>query len=95
MNNNEELINAYKAATIIKSNPNIQFRVIYIKKNGITRILIGRYGVKINTKGQSMRYDPNEKNMINVFDDEIQRYRIINIDTIKSLEINNIKYKII
>lgn len=58
------------------------FSVSFIKKDGTTRKMTARLGVKKNIKGIGMKYDPSEKNLIVVFDVHKKAYRMINLSTI-------------
>ena len=58
------------------------FSVSFIKKDGTTRKMTARLGVKKNIKGIGMKYDPSERNLIVVFDVHKKAYRMINLLTI-------------
>ena len=58
------------------------FSVSFIKKDGTTRKMTARLGVKKNIKGIGMKYDPSERNLIVVFDIHKKAYRMINLLTI-------------
>lgn len=58
------------------------FSVSFIKKDGTTRKMTARLGVKKNIKGIGMKYNPSERNLIVVFDVHKKAYRMINLLTI-------------
>ena len=58
------------------------FSVSFIKKDGTTRKMTARLGVKKNLKGVGLKFDPSEKNLIVVFDVHKKAYRMINLLTI-------------
>lgn len=58
------------------------FSVSFIKKDGTTRKMTARLGVKKDIKGIGMKYDPSERNLIVVFDIHKKAYRMINLSTI-------------
>jgi hypothetical protein len=58
------------------------FSVSFIKKDGTTRKMTARLGVKKNLKGVGLKFNPSEKNLIVVFDIHKKAYRMINLLTI-------------
>lgn len=58
------------------------FSVSFIKKDGTTRKMTARLGVKKNLKGVGLKFDPSENNLIVVFDVHKKAYRMINLLTI-------------
>lgn len=58
------------------------FSVSFIKKDGTTRKMTARLGVKKNIKGVGLKFNPSEKNLIVVFDVHKKAYRMINLSTI-------------
>jgi hypothetical protein len=58
------------------------FSVSFIKKDGTTRKMTARLGVKKNIKGVGLKFNPSEKNLIVVFDVHKKAYRMINLLTI-------------
>lgn len=58
------------------------FSVSFIKKDGTTRKMTARLGVKKNIKGVGLKFNPTEKNLIVVFDIHKKAYRMINLLTI-------------
>lgn len=58
------------------------FSVSFVKKDGTTRKMTARLGVKKNIKGVGLKFDPSEKNLIVVFDVHKKAYRMINLLTI-------------
>ena len=68
------------------------FTVTFIKKDGSTRVMNGRLGVKKHLKGGTLKYDPVEKQLITVFDQQSGGYRSINIPGIISAKIGGNEY---
>lgn len=58
------------------------FSVSFIKKDGTTRKMTARLGVKKDIKGVGLKFNPSEKNLIVVFDIHKKAYRMINLSTI-------------
>ena len=53
-----------------------------------------RLGVKAYLHGGVLPYNPNTKNLIPVFDVKIRQYRLIPIDGIEEVKINNYVFKV-
>lgn len=70
------------------------FTVIFIKKDGTTRVMNARFGVKKYLKGGTLPYDPISKGLLPVFDIQKMEYRMINTKTILSAKIGNDEYLI-
>lgn len=70
------------------------FGGITIKKNGELRTFRARTGVTKHLKGGQIGYDTDKKNYLRVWDSIAKGYRIVNLNTTKSLTINKIKYVI-
>ena len=83
-----------QAKELINSSKGKIFSVSFTKKNGETREMICRKGVKKHLKGGELMFDPNEKGLAVVFDMKKNAYRMININTLQKLIINKIIYKI-
>jgi len=63
------------------------FTAKFTKKDGSTRIMNCRLGVKKYLKGGSLRFNPSDYNLIPVFCFEKKSYRMININTIQELKV--------
>lgn len=61
------------------------FTVTFIKKNGETRVMNARLGVKKPLKGGTLSYDPKEKNLLIVYDMQKKAYRCITLESIISI----------
>ena len=62
------------------------FSVEFIKKDGSTRLMNARFGVKKHLRGGELAYDASSKNLIPVFDLTKKEYRMINVSTIKKFK---------
>lgn len=58
------------------------FSVSFIKKDGTTRKMTARIGVKKDIKGVGLRFNPSERDLIVAFDIHKRAYRMINLATI-------------
>ena len=64
--------------------------VTFVKKNGETRIMNCRMGVSKGVTGKGMKYSPEKKNMLTVFDMHKNQYRIINASTITQVKCDGV-----
>lgn len=82
-----KLINSSEALTRIKATNGKVFSVIFLKKDGTNRHMNCRLGVTKHVNGKGLKYDPKDYNLITVFDMTAKGYRMINLETIKTLQI--------
>lgn len=61
------------------------FGVTFIKKDGTVRNMTARLGVRKDIKGVGLSFNPDERNLIVVFDMHKRAYRIVNLSTILSI----------
>lgn len=70
------------------------FSSTFVKKDGTHRLLTGRLkvtkGLKENAKKRP--YNPEEYNLVCVYDMKAEGYRMLNINTLTKLSINANKY---
>jgi hypothetical protein len=70
------------------------FGVSFTKKDGSHRDMTARLGVKKHLKGGERAFNPDDYNMIFVFDTHIEKYRTIPFDRLLSLRFKSRKYEI-
>jgi len=96
-------INKDKAKQLIEENKNTIFSATFIKKDGAHRLILARLGVKKGLKenAKPRPYDPSKYNLLCVYDMQQAKqqqtqspYRVINLKTLLTLNINKTKYKI-
>ena len=92
-----------KAKQLIEENKNSIFSATFTKKNGENRLILARLGVRKGLKenAKPRPYDPNKYNLLCVYDMQQAKqqqkpspYRMINLNTLLTLNINKTKYKI-
>jgi hypothetical protein len=83
-----------EAKQLIKDTKGKFFTVTFIKKDGTTRVMNARLGVKAYLKGGELPYDPEEKGLIPVYDVKTGDYRMVNVNTITKLKIGNNEYEV-
>jgi hypothetical protein len=76
----------------IKDTKGAFFTVTFIKKDGTTRVMNARFGVKKYLKGGELPYDPIAKGLLPVFDVQKGEYRMINTSTLLGANIGNQQY---
>ena len=81
------------AQYIYKTNGQI-FSAVFIKKDGEKRLMNCRTKVHKYVKGIGLKFKPQERGLMTVFDLQKGAYRFINLMTLESLKIGGVKYKI-
>ena len=97
-----ETITQDKAKQLIKESNGQIFSSTFIKKDGTHRLLTARLGVKAGLKenAKPRPYDPSKYNLVCVYDMALAKqqikspYRMLNINTLLTLNINKTNYKI-
>lgn len=89
------IITIENAAKLIKSTNGRIFSASFVKKDGSSREMTCRLGVKKHLKGGELAYDPSEYDLMTVFDLQKNQYRMINLDTITSITVDGIFYSVI
>ena len=82
-------INRQQAKDLIGFSRGKIFTTTHTKKDNTIRITNCRTGVK-----KGMKYNPVDFNLIPVYDMQNKGYRMINIDTLSVLKINNETYEV-
>ena len=92
-------ISKQEAAQKIRETKGKMLTVTFIKRtNGQKRVLNGRLGVKAYLVGGILRYNPNEKGLIPIKDNNIPGragYRMINIKGIVNLKTGGVEYNVV
>ena len=78
---------------IYKTNGKI-FSAVFTKKDGEKRKMICRQGVAKYVKGVGLKFKPEERDLIGVFDMHKKAYRFINANTLEQIKIKGIQYNI-
>ena len=85
-------INRDELVQKIKDTKGEFFTVTFIKKDGTTRTMNARLGVKRYLKGGELPYDAMSKGLLPVHDEQKDVYRMINLNTIISAKMENEEY---
>jgi hypothetical protein len=78
---------------IYKTNGKI-FSAVFTKKDGEKRTILCRRGVAKYVKGVGLKFKPEDKNLIGVFDMHKKAYRFINTNTLEQITVQGKTYKI-
>jgi hypothetical protein len=70
------------------------FSVVFEKKDGTLREMVCRLGVKKHLKGGELKYKPEDKNYLVVFDMAAQDYRTINVNTLRKFKLDGVTYEL-
>jgi hypothetical protein len=88
-----KLVSLNQALDIINSQNGKIFSVIFNKRStGVDRLMVCRKGVKKHLNGGELKYNPSNRNLINVFDLQSKGYRSISIEGIKKVKANGKEY---
>lgn len=71
------------------------FSVSFEKRDGSTRDMVCRTGVTKGVKGVGMAYEPEEHDLMAVYDVECEGYRMIPLDSIKKVKVNGKEYTVV
>ena len=78
---------------IYKTNGKI-FSAVFTKKDGEKRTMICRRGVAKYVKGVGLKFKPEKRDLIGVFDMHKKAYRFINLKTLEQIKVKGITYTI-
>ena len=70
------------------------FSAVFRKKNGEMRNMTCRLKVKKYVKGVGRRFKPQNMGYVGVFDIHKDGHRLLNLATLKRLQINGVRYEI-
>ena len=83
------------AKDMIQNSKGKIFTTTYIKKDKSKRVMNCRLEVKKGVTGEGLKYNPDDYNLIPVYDMQIGGYRMVNVDTLVSLSISNETYEVV
>lgn len=82
-----------KLVELIKATDGKIFRVTFIKRTtNEYRDMTARFGVTSALKGGKLKFNPKEKNLLIVYDMDVEDYRAINISGLVSAHIDDTEY---
>ena len=78
---------------IYKTNGKI-FSAVFTKKDGEKRQMVCRQGVAKYVKGVGLKFKPEDKELIGVFDMHKKAYRFINLSTLEKIRVKGKEYNV-
>ena len=78
---------------IYKTNGKI-FSAVFTKKDGEKRNMVCRRGVAKYVSGVGLKFKPEERSLIGVFDMHKRAYRFINLETLEKIKVSGKEYEI-
>ncbi len=87
-------LSKYKAFEVIQETKGKIFSCTFIKKDGSRREMTARLGVRKNLKG-GKNGAGNHNSLITVYDMVVGAYRMINLETLTSLNANGSSYQVV
>ena len=84
------------AIQLIKDSKGKIFGVQFIKRTtGDVRNMSARLGVSKGVTGEGLKYDPESRQLMTVYDMHKKQYRMLNTETLSQLHIQGQEYSII
>ena len=80
---------------ILLENKGHVFSVVFLKKDGSIRKMQCRFGVKKHLKGGKVAFNPLERNLLVVFDMQKEAYRMINLETLMTINMKGTEYEVV
>ncbi|MHC1628800.1 MAG: SH3 beta-barrel fold-containing protein [Candidatus Nezhaarchaeales archaeon] len=71
------------------------FSAQFVKKDGTLRNINCRTGATKGLKGVGMKYEAIDKLLVTVYDVKKKAYRMINLNTLRKLNVNKMKYMVL
>jgi hypothetical protein len=88
-----QTIDKTEAKQLIEDSKGLIFAATFTKKDGTNRLMNARLGKQYTSKtGKKAPYDPEQYNLLPVYDMKLKGFRMLNLNTLLSLSINNNKY---
>ena len=87
-------VSRYKTMELLKATRGKIFSCEFVKKDGSLRKMIARLGVSKNLKGGKNGAGVNNT-LITVYDMAVGGYRMINLETLRSLKVAGVAYEVV
>ena len=89
------LISRENASRMIKASKGKIFTVENTKKDGSARKFNGRINVQKGVKGVGLPFNPDDHNLITIYDMKAGGFRMVNMTTVNKLTKNKATYEVI
>ena len=87
-------VSRYKTMELLKATRGKIFSCEFVKKDGSLRKMVARLGVAKNLKGGKNGAGANNA-LITVYDMAVGGYRMINLETLRSLKVAGVAYEVV
>jgi len=87
-------ISKVTAKDMIQNSKGKIFTATYIKKDNSSRVMNCRLGVHKGVTGAGMKYNPDDYNLIPVYDMQNKGFRMVDVNTLLSIQINKQSYEV-
>lgn len=84
-----------QAVELIQGTNGKIFSAVFTKKDGTNRHMNCRIGVSKGVKGVGRKFNPKDYNLFGVYDMASKGFRMINLKTLKSLQIEKETYIVV
>jgi hypothetical protein len=88
-------VSKLKVGTLINSTGEQMFGVNFTKKDGSSRKMLAKLGVRKYLKGGKNKVVKCENDYVTVYDMKAAGYRTVNLATVKSLRIRGVEYEVV
>ena len=96
MNNDTFIIDREEAIKIIKDSKGKIFGVSFVKRStGELRHMTARLGVKKGVTGEGLKYDPESRQLMTVYDMQKRGHRMVNTETLSRLNYKQINFIVV
>ena len=70
------------------------FSATFVKKDGTIRVMNCRRGVSKHVTGTGLKFNPQDKQLLGVFDMHKDQHRFINLQTLQSIQAGGQRYEV-
>jgi hypothetical protein len=88
-------ITSEMAVKMMKRTNGKLFSVSFEKRDGTMRDMVCRTGVTKGVKGTGMAYEPEDCDLMTVYDVEREGYRMVPYNSLKKLRVNGKEYTVV
>ena len=78
----------------IKANRGRLLTLRFVKKDGSMRYMRCLYGINRGLSGRGLKYVPEERGLLPVYDIDVKGYRMINLGSVEINHIENFEYSL-
>lgn len=87
-------VTATIAESVIRNTKGKFFSVVFKKKDNTVRRMVARLNVKKHLVGGVLPYNPQQYNLLPVFDVELGQHRMVNLSSLISFKVGGVAYSV-